>query len=299
MDKNEQDEVKKKYALTDKELEEMYFQAKSLIFTGSKPAINRPEAIVTGGQPGAGKSAIVLKSKYDFAQEGRESIILDVDTYRGLYKNAVKIAQKYPELYSEITDGAVGKVMERLIDDAIAGGYNFIFEGTMGKSASILDKLQASKNNYGITVRLMAVSREESLLSIFERYLEMRKSMGMGRLTTIHAHDVRYTGLLEVSKTLEERGIETEVYERGIVQRIPKLTYKTSASKNIYSSVYEALINGRNESRRICMLDAKERLDSIISEINLYFSNDKKIVEQLERLILVITEELDRENGER
>ena len=71
-------------------------------------------------------SSIILIRPID---EYKNFVILDVDQYRGMCRNSQVILAKYPELYSDITDKAVGMVMNRIITDAINEGYNFIFEG--------------------------------------------------------------------------------------------------------------------------------------------------------------------------
>lgn len=123
----------------------------------------------------------------------------------------------------------------------------------------------------------------------------MRKSMGMGRLTSIKAHDDRYTGFTKIAGTLEGKGVETEVYERGTIQIIPQLTYKTSGDRNIYRSVHEALVNGRDKSRRICMISAQARLDDINKDVKSYLSEDDKLAEELQTLNDIISRELEEE----
>lgn len=181
----------KKNLETEEALEELYKNAKLSIFDVEPEKNGNPIAIVTGGQPGSGKSGLVKLAVKRFTEAYKDYIILDVDQYRGACTGANIILEKYPEFYSDLTDGAVGKVMARLIEDAINGGYNFIFEGTMGKSADIVDKLKKSDKNFDVLAQLMAVSREESLISIIDRYIGMKNSMCFGRLTSIKAHDER------------------------------------------------------------------------------------------------------------
>ena len=134
MDLSDVIKIKQKYALTQEELEEMYLKVHLLTFQGVEAASDKPIAIVIGGQPGAGKSGLVIKSKNEFNIMKKEAILLDLDLYRGLYKNSIEIAKNYPTLYTEITNIASGKIMEKISETVIKEGYNFIFEGTMGKS---------------------------------------------------------------------------------------------------------------------------------------------------------------------
>ena len=255
----------KKNLQTEEALEELYKNAKLSIFDVEPEKNGNPIAIVTGGQPGSGKSGLVKLAVKRFTEAYKDYIILDVDQYRGACAGANIILEKYPEFYSDLTDGAVGKVMGRLIEDAINGGYNFIFEGTMGKSADIVDKLKNSDKNFDILAQLMAVSREESLISIIDRYIGMKNSMYFGRLTSIKAHDDRYYNFPNVAETLEDKGAIVEVYERGgLRDDLPRIIYRTNNSKNKYKSTIEALKAGRKNSLVECMKsDPKGRMERL------------------------------------
>lgn len=300
MTEEEINAIRKNFQITEDEFEFMYKQAEILTFSGIKPAQERPTAVLTGGQPGAGKTGLMLKTKQEFAQKDMDIVSFDLDSYRCFYKNAGIIARDYPEFYADITGKAAGKVMERLSEKAIKEGYNFILEGTMGKSVYTLDVLKDLGADFNIVARLMAVSREESLLSIFERYIEMRKSMGIGRLTTIESHDSKYDNFPKVASTIEARNVEVEVYERSkSIENIsrPQMTYKTKSNSNIYSSVEEALQRGRQTSRKRCLSCAESRLEDIKNDI-LCFKDDIGLVMEFEKLESIIKGELNIQNNE-
>ena len=106
--------AKEKYKMTEQECEQMYKEISKFIFENCVPNPKNPIAVITGGQPGSGKSSVVIKSKRDFAQTNENAAVLDVDTYRGLFKNSALLAKEFPQYYSEITDPIVGKVMDKL-----------------------------------------------------------------------------------------------------------------------------------------------------------------------------------------
>ncbi len=297
MNKYEIEQIKQYYSVTNDEFEEMYLQAKKITFANYIPTNNKPIAIFTGGQPGAGKSGIILKTKKEFFKKNCDLIVFDLDMYRGLHKKSFEIAQRYPNLYSEITGKSAGKIMERLSEEAIKNGYNFILEGTMGKSVYTLDLLQKYKADYDIVARLLAVSRIESLLSIFERYIEMKKSMGIGRITTIESHDNKYNNFPNIAGTLETRGVEVEVYERSEDIGNPKMTYKTSGKNSIYNSVGEALIKGRNNSNRICIKNVMQRFEMIKKDLQ-KFGEEDKYSNQIETLAKIIEQEIKESKEE-
>lgn len=285
--------AKEKYKMTEEECNEMYQETRNLIFNNCIPEQDIPTAIVTGGQPGSGKSGIVIKSKLDFANTGKESVVLDVDTYRGLYKNASSLAKEFPQFYSELTDPVVGQIMSKLLDEAISNKYNFIFEGTLGNT-QIFNTIGNSGVKYKTIARIMAVSRYESLLSIFERYIEMNKYMTIGRLTSIEAHDVRYNNFTKILPTLEKNNIEVEVFKRSKDKKVPTMIYKTSSNKNLYRSVMEAVNAGREESYMHCMNNAKERIELINSDMK-NCNVDKKIKNELDKLNEIFKKELNKD----
>ena len=139
------------------------------------------------------------------------------------------MAQEYPDKYQEITTRYC------------SNGYNFVIETTMGKSVYTLDVLQSKNADYDIIARIMATSREKSLFSMFERYIEMKKNIGVGRWTSIEAHDIRYNNLENVITSLEERNVHVEVYERSLKIEDPQILYKTGDTGCRCVSVKDAL----------------------------------------------------------
>ena len=277
-------EIKDMYQISEVELNNIISKMKSIILDTYNKDDDIPTAIFTGGQPGAGKSAIVSKSKIDLAKQNKDSIVFDLDLYRGLYSKSFEIARKYPEYFQILTNRYSGKIMEALSNMAIDEGYNFIMEGTMGKSIYTLDMLLNSKKKYHIIARLMAVSREESILSMFERYILMEEKSGFGRLTTIEDHDERYENFPNIAATLEEKGVEVEVFERSEDIRNPKITYKTSNKKqSIYNSVLDAIVQGRKTSKIKCLESYQERLEYINLKFRELNVNDG-MMEELNKL---------------
>lgn len=267
--------------LTDEEFNSFYNDAKELLFSDKRNAKDKnPVAILTGGQPGAGKSGLVIKSRKDFEKAGINPVILDGDTYRGLYPNAEKIAKQYPHMYAEITDRATGKVMEKLIEYSIENGYNFIREGTLN-SAEIVDQLLVSPRNYKVVIRLLATCREESILSCFERYILMKEKTGIGRFIQLQSHDKRYYQFPKTAKEQEKKGVEIEVYKRGVTVQNPILLYNNKHFNTRFSNFEEALKYGRNQSYMECRENILRRIANIRTELVRLGSNERSILNQL------------------
>ena len=276
-------EIKEITGLTEDEFYEFYKEAKELVLDKHFSANNRtPIAILTGGQPGAGKSGIVIKSKLDFKKIGVNPVILDGDTYRGLYPNARKIANEQPDKYADITDKATGMVMGRLIKDSILGGYDFIREGTLN-SAEIVDQLIASPKGYKIIIRLLATCREESILSCFERYILMKEKTGIGRFITLDAHDKRYIQFPKTAREQEKKGVKIEVYKRGNVINNPELLYDNIHFNSNFNNFEEALKFGRKQSFEQCKNNIANRIVEIERRLNEMNTNEYSILKQLEQ----------------
>lgn len=251
---------------TEEESKKMYLKSKKYLLNGHKKNNKLPTAIIIGGQQGSGKTGIVLKSIMDFKAIEQDVVVLDLDAYRGFYKNYFKLILKYPESYSKFTNSCVGKIMEKLTKEVINQKYNFIFEGTL-KSTYTLDLLLNSPITYNIIVKVMGVSREESILSNFERYIKMKRKTGLGRLTKISEHDDRYFSLVDTIKRLNSTNVEIEVYERKKGSDLPELIYKTSNNNNVYSDAYEALIDARKKSHIDCIKTSDIRLKKVIEDL--------------------------------
>ena len=277
-------EILDKYKISEFELNSIISKMKSVILDTYEKSDEIPVAIFTGGQPGAGKSAIVSKSKIDLAKENKDAIVFDLDSYRGLFSKSLEIAQNYPEYFQKLTNSYSGKIMEALSNMAIEEGFNFIMEGTMGKSVYTLDVLLDSGKKYNIIARLLAVSREESILSMFERYILMEEKTGFGRLTTINDHDERYENFPKIASTLEGKGVEVEVYERTEDKTNPKLTYKSSnKTSNIYGTVVEAIEKGRITSKEKCYDTYESRLEFINNKF-VELNSNEGLMQELDKL---------------
>ena len=275
------EEVRKEYEMTEEEINDMYERVARSMFENIAPNANGiPECVITGGQPGSGKSGLVSTAATEFRDEGKQCIVLDVDLFRGFYKNAGELATRYPEYYSEITDKPLGVIMRRLLEETITKGYNFIFEGTLANT-QIVETIRKYNNNYRIKAKLMATSKYESLLSLFERYLEMKQYIGMGRLTSIDAHNVRYDSFTALIPTLEGKGIEVDVYERGATQSTPILL-RADKDNSRFPTVQNAVEFGRSESQRACMKNAERRLTLIEQEI--IQLNDRSVMDEFQKL---------------
>lgn len=213
---------KQNQAIFDRQIkQEVFFDVSS---------VDRPIAVIYGGQPGSGKTESINQTKRELAAQGGVAII-EGDAFREHHpanKDLMRQDDKTAALY---TGADSGKWVEKAIDHAVANRYNIIVEGTMRSPDVVrqtLDKFREA--GYEIHAKAIAVRREASELSIQMRYETQRVERGFGRMTTQEAHNAAYDG---VPKSLEQ--IEQDKLANHVA-------INTRQAENIYQN---ELKNGR------------------------------------------------------
>lgn len=276
------DEIKKIYKLNEKDYEEMYQNARKMIFRNAKTYKN-PTAVIIGGQTGAGKGGIDVYSKREFKEKNMDSVVIDVDIYRMLHPKAKEIITKYPTLYTEITGQETGPIAKALLTEAIEKGYNFIFEGTM-KNTEVLETMKKMPSNYIKIVRVIATSPKESLLTAFERNEEQINLIGYGRFTNVEVHNISCDGVAETLKVIEESKVpdKIQIFTRGQDIVSPKLVYDSNKKDNEFNEAYKTLIEYRKINEKNMINTIEERLRFIMNDREI----DSKEKQQREQLKL-------------
>lgn len=259
------DKIKKEYKLSKNEYDEMYQNARRIIFRNAKTYEN-PVAIIIGGQTGAGKGGIDVFSKREFAKNGLDSIVIDVDIYRMLHPKADEIIRKYPTLYTEITGQETSPIAKAILTEAIEKKYNFIFEGTM-KNTEVLETMKNMPDCYTKIVRVIATSPKESLLTAFERNEEQINLIGYGRFTNVEVHNTSYDGVANTLKIIEESNVpdRIQVFTRGKDIVSPELVYDSNRNDNECNGAYETLTKYRKINEENMCDSIEERLEKVLN----------------------------------
>lgn len=276
-----------------REFEEMYKKSFLVTFGGhieKNIKNNNRTAVILGGQTGAGKTGLVNLTNREALLKNTSYYLIDDDQYRKFYPRYDEIMVECPEYATILTAIGSGPITPKIMKYASDNGMNFIFDGTM-KNTRIYETAKQWEN-YNITYKVMATSRIESLLSIFERNAYLRRN-GFGRPISVEAHDETYNGLEDTIRTIEANENENiEIYMRGKSESsMPDLIYSPK-QKGIYQSAVEALKSGRNRDKRRCM--SQDLFDRIInleaSEIGL----NSKENEELIKFKIALREEMER-----
>lgn len=256
----------------------------------------KPIAVILGGQPGAGKSALIATYKSKLKNEYNiDAVINNADFYRFCVPGSYKIAQDFPESASRVTDPVVKMMRKNLMEESIAQGQSIIIENTLGDTI-VVDKMQQS-NVHDIWLALMAVPREESLLSDFERYIKMKESADIARLVSIEAHDKRFNALDKIAIKLENEGVRTLVHSRGKTENdFVNIEYDSSDPNKKYSNVLEAMSSIRQKTFREGKSSYPDRLKTIREKME-GFGMTKDEEEELKKLEEIVGKSISKEES--
>lgn len=259
----------------------------------------KPIAVILGGQPGAGKSALiatyvaVLREQYNI-----NAVVNNADFYRFCVPGSYRIADEFPESASRVTDPVVKMMRKNLMEESIAQKQSIIIENTLGDTI-VVDKMKQS-DVHEIWLALMAVPREESLLSDFERYIKMQETSDVARLVSIEAHDKRYIALDEITKRLEDEGMRIIVHSRGKTDKdFVNVEYDSSSTlPQKYSSAMEAMREVRARTFEEGKATYAQRLKTIrqkMEELGLTPEEEEELIKLEEIIGLVIAKEKEGE----
>ena len=255
--------IKDKYKLPEEEHNKIYKEIEKEVFVNSTPQ-DEPIAIIVGGQPGCGKGGVIAYTKNQVEANGKCIILITTDEYKPYHPNAIEIARKYPTEYVEIVEQDAGPWTGSIMKKAIDDKHNFIFEGTL-KNDRILDRIQELKQNgFNVTVRVLAVPRLESLLTVHERYEKQMEVLTYGRLISIEHHNKAYDGIPAVVDKIEKSGLCTvEVYLRGDEIGKPVKVYSSKEKNERFPTARIALEEYRKSERKETIKTAKTRVNKI------------------------------------
>lgn len=186
------------------------------LFRSAQP-VERPTAVVLGGQPGAGKTPMQNLAAREFADNGGIVKIIGDDLRASLphYKALQRADDKTAAFY---TDRDAGRLVEMAIADAAQRRVNVLVEGTMRSPEVVAKTLRDFREaGFSTDARALAVSPELSGLGILQRYAAQKESRGVGRMTTADAHQAALTGMLATLDRIQDERLADRltIYRRG------------------------------------------------------------------------------------
>jgi hypothetical protein len=168
-----------------------------------------PVAIILGGQPATGKSALISCVKSAFP--GRDFLIVNGDSYRLYHPEGDTIIRCDLRHYSERTQIFSNIFTEQLIALAVEDKFNIIVEGTMRNPDVPMKTARVFRGNgFQVHAYVIAAYPLISALGVYRRYEEEASRMGVGRLSDMNAHNAAARGLLDsVDRLYAEKAVDS------------------------------------------------------------------------------------------
>ncbi len=158
-----------------------------------KSSFESPKAVILAGQPGAGKGTLARMAEVELSGG---VIKVDPDELREFHPQVEKFRAEHPYTWSSQTHADAGGWAQELLDAAVEGKKNVIFDTTLSNgewSVDLIKKLQA--RGYGVEIRAMAAHKLESEHGVDERFSRSLDQRGYGRYVPEAARDAIYDKL--------------------------------------------------------------------------------------------------------
>lgn len=181
-----------------------------------------PRAILLGGQSGAGKTLLhkIYRQEFD-----NNIIVINGDEFRSSHPHFQALHRAFGDKAVEYTAPWAGHMTEAMIDHLSRIGYNLIIEGTL-RTAEVPLKTAAllRERGYEVSLALMAVKPEISLVSCQLRYEEMRQAGTTPRATDPAHHNKIIDQIVSNLAVLEESGAfqSISLYDRAQTRLYPR-----------------------------------------------------------------------------
>lgn len=177
--------------------------------------VEHPEAFLLGGQSGAGKTTLHRLLQVRLADN---AIVVNGDEYRSRHPRFEQISAQYGVDAPARTAAWAGCMVEAVVDALSIMGYNLVIEGTLRTSEVPLKTAQLLHGRgYRVSLALMAVKPEISLVSCQLRYEQMRLAGTEPRAVDPAHHLAIVEGIVGNLATLEESGMfdSVSLYSRS------------------------------------------------------------------------------------
>lgn len=166
-------------------------------------AQENPKAILLGGQPGAGKSALAAEAVRELRANGG-AVVIDADRMREENPRYKQLSREDPQNAADRTQKEAGEWATRLTLAAVENRRNLVVDGTMRSPENIRDlTTRLKENGYEVEARVLAVNAETSITRARLRFEEQVAERGTGRFVNKEQHDNAYTGMVESVRALE------------------------------------------------------------------------------------------------
>lgn len=200
-------------------------------------AINKPQFFLVVGQPGAGKTELILRIKSLLHNNVLEC---NADNFRDLHPEIDRIRNDHLTNYSDLTWPAADKWNKDLIEAGLQRNLNIVIETTGRVLQLVLETFKLFKQaGYETNLHVMAVPKVISWVGIRIRYESMLSASNFGREVKDDILDNRCSLLLQNLPEIFESPYLDHV---AIFTRIPLLSPTIhGAIRELYKGKKDAL----------------------------------------------------------
>ena len=234
-----------------------------LLFSPSVNTSSQPKAVLLGGQSGAGKTT--LHDIYRAFFNGNVAII-NGDEYRSAHPRYYELDKAYGPDAVKYTAAWSGQMTEALIDALSRTHYNLVIEGTLRTSeVPLRPAAPLRERGYAVSLALMAVKPEISLLSCQIRYEQMRIAGTIPRATDPAHHLLIVESIVANLATLEDSELFDEVclYNRARKRLYPAESGSLATCERASEALREVLFGPWTDEERLHRRFLEQRLETL------------------------------------
>ncbi|UNZ54132.1 zeta toxin family protein [Agrobacterium tumefaciens] len=207
----------------------------------------QPRLILVGGQPGAGKTAVLIGSHAELDRSG-PTIRIVGDDLRSYHPNFMAFQKQDPETASQFTQADAGRWTEKLLTAATARNVNIVFETTMRTPENVARVVGIARAaGYDVEARAVAVNPRLSWQGNHYRFEEMLRVGDAARFPPQHVHDAAVIGLGVSLEKLESENLVDRVQLRT---RGGTILYDNQQSGGEWSRLSQARLALEREQSR-------------------------------------------------
>lgn len=234
------------------------YQKIKQIAVDQKEPVEKPEAVILGGQPGAGKSSMIKHFESLIADKG--TAVISGDDFRKLHPHFNQLYAQYGDDYVDYTQKFSSQVTERLIDELSREKYNLIIEGTLRTSAVPIRTAELLKSRgYHVELAVMAVPPILSYVGTIERYERMKEIGTTPRMTTKLQHDNTVNAIVESIEKVYQSGVFDDI---SLQNRKSECLYRMTDTPDIHPGTVL-----QHEHNRNITAEESSYLDNVVEYI--------------------------------
>lgn len=212
--------------LTDNELHRLY-RAVEVADISRTAHQETPIAIMTGGQPGSGKTGLTGIALQELALRGG-AVVIDADRMREYNPDYRRLMASDPEHAADLTHPTAAQWANQLRDRAIFERRNLVVDGTMRDPNDVARVAKQLKDaGYIVDARVMAVPGDVSFAHARLRYESLDNEAQAGRVVNQRQHDAAYAGVPQSLERLEANKL------------VDRITIYDTARREVYQNVLE------------------------------------------------------------